>query len=65
MKIFSERYHFKLYLHSDRCRHLTDDRNQCPGNVADCAHCRSDTACRETGGTTVTVVFPPAAELMI
>jgi hypothetical protein len=24
MKIFSERYHFKLYMHSDRCRHLAD-----------------------------------------
>jgi len=65
MKIFSERYHFKLYMHSDRCRHLTDGREQCPGNVADCAHCRSDVDCCETGGTTVKVVFPPASELMI
>jgi signal transduction histidine kinase len=65
MKIFSERYHFKLYLHSERCRHLTDGCEPCPGNVADCAHCRSETDCCETGGTTVRVVFPPASELMI
>ena len=65
MKIFSERYHFKLYLHSDRCRHLTDGREQCRGTVTDCAYCRSDADCCETGGTTVKVVFPPATELMI
>jgi PAS domain S-box-containing protein len=65
MKIFSERYHFKLYLHSDRCRHLTDGREQCRGTVTDCAYCRSDADCCETGGTTVKVVFPLATELMI
>ncbi len=65
MKIFSERYHFKLYMHSDRCRHLTDGREQCPGTVIDCTHCRGEADCHESGGTTVKVVFPPANELMI
>ncbi|MFZ0241315.1 MAG: PAS domain S-box protein [Desulfobacterales bacterium] len=65
MKIFSERYHFKLSMHSERCRHLADGRHRCPGSAEGCGFCRSAADCRATGGTTVRVVFPPAAEAML
>jgi PAS domain S-box-containing protein len=65
MKIFSERYHFKLRMRSSRCRHLVDDRNACAGNVRRCPHCRRPADCRASGGTIVTAAFKPAAELMI
>ncbi len=65
MKIFSERYHFKLHLHSDRCRHLAGSRDQCPGSVEECSHCRNAADCHDSSGTTVRVAFLPAAELMI
>ncbi|MFZ0134245.1 MAG: PAS domain S-box protein [Desulfobacterales bacterium] len=65
MKIFSERYHFKLTMLSERCRHLADGSHRCPGSAEGCGFCRSAADCRESGGTTVRVVFPPAAEVML
>ncbi len=65
MKIFSERYHFRIHLISQRCDHLGGDQDFCPGAVADCPHCRDGEHCCRSGGTTVTIEFPPAAELML
>lgn len=65
MKIFSERYHFKLTMLSERCRHLADGSHRCPGSAEGCGFCQSAADCRESGGTTVRVVFPPAAEVML
>ncbi len=65
MKIFSERYHFKLTMHSERCRHLSDGGKRCPGSTEGCGFCRSAADCGATGGTTVRVVFHPAAEVMV
>jgi PAS domain S-box-containing protein len=65
MKIFSERYHFRIHLISQHCSHLGKDSGLCPGAVADCPHCRDGEDCLRSGGTTVTIEFPPAAELMI
>ncbi len=62
MKIFSERYGFKLKMASERCVHLPEDKDRGPGDVALCAHCNSVADCMESGGTTMTVVFPPAGE---
>ncbi len=65
MKIFSERYHFRIDMTSHRCRHLEGDSDLCSGAVDDCPHCSAAEDCLGSGGTTVTVEFPPAAELMI
>ena len=65
MKIFSERYHFKIHMTSRRCEHLEGQQKTCPGSVGDCSDGRGgeDRSC--SSGTVVTVAFPPAAELMI
>jgi len=60
MKIFSERYHFKLKMNSRRCAVIPQDADVCPGNVAECVQAGQSEDCLESGGTTVTVQFYPA-----
>jgi len=65
MKIFSERYGFDLSLTSQRCRHIGEEENLCPGNVAGCVKCGPQTGCRDSGGTTVRVIFPQVSEQQV
>ncbi|MBW1838145.1 MAG: ATP-binding protein [Deltaproteobacteria bacterium] len=58
MKIFSERYRFKIRMISKRCRFIPQDEDLCPGNIYACEHCQSVEDCLHSGGTTVTVQFP-------
>ncbi len=62
MKIFSERYDFDIRLNSIRCRFIPKETDQCPGDVDQCIHCQTTDDCLTSGGTTVTVRFPPAGE---
>jgi signal transduction histidine kinase len=63
MKIFSERYDFKLKMKSERCRFLPDDSEACAGYIEKCVHSGKLQDCLESGGTTVTVQFKPADRL--
>jgi len=60
MRIFSERYHFRLNLISQRCSHLSQDSDYCSGNIEDCVHGRQTQDCRESGGTIILVQFYPS-----
>ena len=60
MRIFSERYDFKLKMKSRRCRHLADDSEACTGYIEKCLDSGKLQDCLESGGTTVTVLFKPA-----
>jgi PAS domain S-box-containing protein len=60
MKIFSERYNFRIKMTSGPCHLIDEEGLECPGNVADCVPDRRMKDCRNTGGTTVTVQFYPA-----
>jgi PAS domain S-box-containing protein len=60
MRIFSERYHFRLNLVSQRCSLLAEDSDSCSGRIEDCEHSQQSQDCRTSGGTTVTVQFYPA-----
>ncbi|MEJ2165438.1 MAG: GAF domain-containing sensor histidine kinase [Desulfobacterales bacterium] len=60
MRIFSERYDFKLNMRSKRCRLLADEANTCPGNIEACVRAGQAKDCLESGGTTVTVQIYPA-----
>jgi PAS domain S-box-containing protein len=57
-KIFAERYGFELKFKSRRCRFIPEENDRCPGAIADCLHCDSEQTCLQSGGTTVTVIFP-------
>ncbi len=61
MKIFSERYGFKIEMTSSRCPHIPLDRDVCPGKISECDHCRESGDCLESGGTTFRVFFPEAS----
>jgi len=60
MKIFSERYNFRLQMQSKRCELIAADEDNCPGDIEKCPHCRKGSDCHGSGGTTVTVTFKPA-----
>ena len=60
MKIFSERYNFKMKMASKPCNLIDREGYACPGNVADCTPQPGIEGCQNTGGTTVTVQFYPA-----
>jgi len=58
IKIFSERYHFKVDMASKRCRHLPTSSDTCPGVISACEFCRNPTDCHGSGETVFNVVFP-------
>ncbi len=61
MKIFSERYHFKIDMTSTRCGHIPKETDVCPGRISQCPFCSKIEDCHRTAGTTFSVYFPPAA----
>jgi PAS domain S-box-containing protein len=61
MQIFAERFGFKIRMDSRRCSFIPDEKEECPGDTGECGPLRSADQCRDTGGTTVTLQFPPAA----
>ena len=60
MKIFSERYNFKINMVSSRCRYIPLDQDVCPGNILKCDFCKEKSDCYASGGTTFTIFFPSA-----
>lgn len=60
MKVFSERYRFRIKMGSRRCVFLSGEGEACPGDIASCNHCREPGDCEKSGGTTFTVSFPAA-----
>jgi PAS domain S-box-containing protein len=60
MKMFSERYNFKIKMASKPCKLIDREGRDCPGNVKDCIPHQDAEGCQNTGGTTVTVQFYPA-----
>jgi PAS domain S-box-containing protein len=61
MKIFSERYNFKIGLESSRCPIIPKDSDICPGTISKCSHCRDGLGCHQSVATTFSVHFPPTA----
>ncbi|MFQ5906461.1 MAG: GAF domain-containing protein, partial [bacterium] len=59
MKIFSERYNFRIDMKSSRCPCLPKVNDVCPGRISQCQFCKDKPACHQLGGTTFTVFFPP------
>lgn len=60
MKIFSERYNFKIDLESSRCKFIPLESDICPGRISDCGFCGKRKDCYSSGGTTFSLYFPPA-----
>jgi PAS domain S-box-containing protein len=60
MKIFSERYNFKIDMNSSRCPCLPSEHDTCPGKISQCKFCKDKPDCHQLGGTTFRVFFPPS-----
>ena len=60
IKIFSERYNFRIKMTSQPCHLIDAEGLECPGNVDDCVPETDAQDCRNSGGTKVTVQFFPA-----
>jgi len=58
MKIFSERYNFKIDMTSSRCIHIPSDKDACPGRISKCDMCAEKGSCHRSGGSTFIVFFP-------
>jgi signal transduction histidine kinase len=62
MKIFSERYDFKIEMTSSRCRFIPKSGDLCPGDIQKCGFCEKNEDCYLSGGTTFSVYFPPVPQ---
>ncbi len=60
VKIFSERYHFKIEMNSTRCPQIPRDSDTCPGKISDCPLCKQGRGCHQSPATTFRLYFPPA-----
>jgi len=58
MKIFSERYDFKIGLKSSRCPLLKLDSDLCAGRISACPECRNGAACHQSAATAFSLYFP-------
>ncbi len=57
MKIFAERYGFKITMTSTRCPVIPLETDLCPGVISECNHCKGPEDCFISGGTTFTIQF--------
>lgn len=55
MKIFSEKYNFKISMTSQRCRRIPKNKDSCPGSIQECKKIQGPEC---NGMTTVTCFFP-------
>lgn len=62
MKIFSERYGFKMNMQSERCSYIPLDSDLCPGRISACRFCKERGDCFRSGCTVFSVFFPPAPD---
>ena len=60
MKIFSERYDFKIGLESNRCPFIPKDSDTCPGTISKCPRCKDGSGCHQSVATIFSIYFPPA-----
>ncbi|MFH1122227.1 MAG: PAS domain S-box protein [Pseudomonadota bacterium] len=62
MKLFAERYNFKIDMGSARCRYIPNESDLCPGRISECAFCKEKEDCYRSGGTAFNVFFPPSPD---
>ena len=58
LKIFSERFNFKLDVSSTRCRYIPLVTDLCPGKISQCQFCKTVEDCYLSGETQFTAIFP-------
>ncbi len=62
MKIFSERYNFKIDMVTSRCRYIPKESDACAGRISECSFCTKKEDCHLSGGTAFRLQFPGVPE---
>ena len=62
LKIFAETYHFQVAFKSTRCRHIPNENDLCPGDIAECDHVENFAECSQSGGTAFKIIFKVNSE---
>jgi signal transduction histidine kinase len=57
MKLYSKRFRFDISVWSQRCMHLPEERDLCPGKISLCKYCKQPEACLSSGGSTFCLSF--------
>jgi two-component system phosphate regulon sensor histidine kinase PhoR len=57
LKALAEIGYFEIAFETSRCKYVPTGRDHCPGAIASCPHVQDDEGCRESGGTTFSVLF--------
>jgi signal transduction histidine kinase len=57
MKVYSRRFGFDICAESQRCMHLPNEGDLCPGKISLCKHCKQPEDCLSSGGSTFSLSF--------
>ncbi|MDQ7785156.1 MAG: PAS domain S-box protein [Desulfomonilaceae bacterium] len=57
LKLFADGGYIDIRFETMRCRYLPTHRERCPGNISLCEHVADERGCRESGGSTFSVLF--------
>ncbi len=63
LKVYAEKGFFRISFRSDGCRYILSGKDHCPGRISECPHVESIEGCRDSGGTTFSVLFPERKRL--
>ncbi len=58
LKILSEEGFFDISFAGARCRYIPTNLDRCPGRISLCGHVNNVESCKQSGGTTFSVLFP-------
>ncbi len=57
MKVYSKRFRFDISAESQRCIHLPNERDLCPGKISLCKYCKQPEDCLSSGGSIFCLSF--------
>ncbi len=57
VKIYGQQFGFDISVRSQRCIHIPNDSDLCPGKISSCPHCKRPEGCHASGGSTFCVTF--------
>ena len=60
MKVYGKRFGFDISVGGQRCIHLPNERDLCPGKISLCKYCKKPDDCLSSGGSTLCLTFPIA-----
>ena len=58
LKVWAQRFGWRIELESQRCVHLPTERDLCPGRISLCPHCAGPGDCAASGGSRFAIVVP-------